>query len=103
LPLFGQVVPTASSNQPYILRKITPSFSHVKDHQDDHVAYADLSLAAQLNVEADALAGEFQTKFRSENLKAHLLPSTGVNLMIGKSTVTGHYPSRIREAAILPN
>jgi hypothetical protein len=85
-----------------ILLLVTPSFSHVKGHQDDHVAYADLSVAAQLSVEADALAGEFQTQFPSENLKAPLLPSTGVNLMICKSTVTGHYPSRIREAAASP-
>jgi hypothetical protein len=84
------------------LLPVTLSFSHVKGHQDDHVAYEDLSLDAQLNVEAGALAGEFQTKFPSENLKAPLLPSTGVNLMIGKSTVTGHYPSRIREAAASP-
>jgi hypothetical protein len=81
---------------------VTPSFTHVKGHQDDHVAYADLPLDAQLNVEADALAGEFQTKFPSEHLQAPLLPSTGVHLMIGQSTVTGHYPSRIREAAASP-
>jgi hypothetical protein len=44
---------------------VTPSFSHVKGHQDDVTPYADLSLEAQLNAEADALAGEFQTKFPS--------------------------------------
>jgi hypothetical protein len=52
--------------------------------------------------EADALAGEFQTKFPSATLVAPLLPSTGVSLTIGDATVTGHYPSRIREAASTP-
>jgi hypothetical protein len=81
---------------------ITPTFSHVKGHQDNVTAYADLSLEAQLNVELDALVGEFQTKFPSETLLAPLLPSTGVSLTIGNATVTGHYLSRIREAATTP-
>jgi hypothetical protein len=32
---------------------IDPSFAHIKGHQDDHTAYADLLLEAQLNVDAD--------------------------------------------------
>jgi hypothetical protein len=84
------------------LLPVTPSFSHVKGHQDDHIAYEDLPLDAQLNIEAEALAGKFQTKFPSDHLQAPLLPSTGVNLMIDKSTVTGQYPSRIHEAAASP-
>jgi hypothetical protein len=81
---------------------VTPSFSHVKGHQDDVTAYADLSLEAQLNVEADALAGEFQTKFPSATLLAPLLPSTDVSLTIVDATVTGHCPSRIRDVATTP-
>jgi exonuclease III len=81
---------------------VTPSFSHVKGHQDDATAYADLSLEAQLNVEADALAGDFQTTFPSATLIAPLLSTTGVSLTIRDATVTGHYPSRIREAATTP-
>jgi hypothetical protein len=39
---------------------IPPKFEHVKGHQDDTVAYAKLSLPAQLNVDADHGAGNFQ-------------------------------------------
>jgi hypothetical protein len=85
------------------LLPITPFFSHVKGHQDDTKAYKYLSLAAQLNVDADTLAGEHQTQFPSEHLiAAPLLPSTGAHLCIGDRTITGHYSRRIREAASLP-
>jgi hypothetical protein len=84
------------------LLPITPCFSHVKGHQDDTKEYKDLSLEAQINVDADALAGEHQTQFPSENLVAPLLPSTGAHLCIGDHTITGHYSGRIREAASLP-
>jgi hypothetical protein len=39
---------------------ISPKFEHVKGHQGDTVAYAKLSLPAQLNVDADHEAGNFQ-------------------------------------------
>ena len=34
-----------------------PQFQHVKGHQDDQCKYDELSLPAQLNVDADELAG----------------------------------------------
>jgi hypothetical protein len=84
------------------LLPITTFFSHVKGHQDDTTAYTDLSLAAQLNVDADTLAGEHQTQFPSEHLIVPLLPSTGTHLCIGDHTITGHYSGPIREASSLP-
>jgi hypothetical protein len=84
------------------LLPITPFFAHVKGHQDDTKAYEDLPLAAQLNVDADTLAGDHQTQFPSEHLVVPLLPSTGAHLCIGDRTITGHYSGRIREAASLP-
>ena len=33
---------------------------HTKGHQDDHLKYRDLPLMAQLNVDADRLAGQYQ-------------------------------------------
>jgi hypothetical protein len=33
------------------------TFYHIKDHEDDHQAYDELSLEAHMNVDADLLAG----------------------------------------------
>jgi hypothetical protein len=42
-------------------QSLFPSFhthiAHIKGHQHDHTPYAELSLEAQLNVDADATAG----------------------------------------------
>ena len=38
---------------------INAKFEHVKGHQDDNLEYQQLSLKAQLNIDADALAGLF--------------------------------------------
>lgn len=37
-----------------------PTFKHIKGHQDDKHPYHALNLDAQLNVDADVEAGEFQ-------------------------------------------
>jgi hypothetical protein len=39
-----------------------PKLEHVYGHQDEKTAYDDLDLPAQLNVDADALAGPFSTR-----------------------------------------
>ena len=39
---------------------LKPSYHWVKGHQDDNTPTKELSIVAQLNVEADRLAGEFQ-------------------------------------------
>ena len=38
---------------------IAPTFKHVKGHQHNSTAFKNLSLSAQLNVEADHLASSF--------------------------------------------
>ena len=43
--------------------KIKAKYSLVKGHQDDTKSSEELSLLAQLNVEADALAGKLQDNF----------------------------------------
>ena len=43
---------------------LKPSYHWVKGHQDDNTPTEELSIVAQLNVEADRLAGEFQKKLR---------------------------------------
>ena len=39
----------------------THFYEHVKGHQDSKIPYEELSLLAQLNVEADRYAGEYRT------------------------------------------
>jgi hypothetical protein len=84
-----------------------PSFSHhiahVKGHQDDHTPYVELSLEAQLNVDADAAAGAFHYHSQHQgSLAAPLLPTTKAQLLhIGQQTITSHYRSAIRHAAAI--
>jgi hypothetical protein len=71
----------------------------MKGHQDDHVNYADLSPDAQLNVDADKLAGDFMSQYPQPQTIVPLVPTTGVHLNIDSKTITGHYATRIRTAA----
>jgi hypothetical protein len=77
-----------------------PRFHHVYGHQDDKHDYDDLTLEAQLNVDADQLAEEF--------LQLHLddvdycmvppLPTSGIQLNLKQGTVTHHLKRDIRLA-----
>jgi hypothetical protein len=49
--VMNKIVQTLQSMQ------ITPTLEHVWGHQNDHTPYDDLSLDAQLNVNADKAAG----------------------------------------------
>jgi hypothetical protein len=42
--------------------QLEPILEHVKGHQDDHTLHDDLASEAQLNVDADKEAGNFQTR-----------------------------------------
>ena len=46
---------------------IRARFKWVKGHQDNKTRYKDLPLEAQLTVDADELAGEYQDKKNKEN------------------------------------
>jgi hypothetical protein len=78
---------------------VLPTFKHVKGHQDDHVAYQELPLDAQLNVDADALAGAYISAYPASNPLVPMMPTTGAQLIIQDQTITGHYASCIRAAA----
>jgi hypothetical protein len=79
---------------------ITPIFQHVMGHQDDTKAYSQLSLPAQLNVDADKAAGAFHWSHASTiQEKVPILPTTKAHFNIGNAIVTGHYKLHIRKAA----
>jgi hypothetical protein len=66
-----------------------PTFSHIKGHQDRKKPYAELSLAAQLNVDADALAGAFLRNHPTINhSRAPMFPHTKIHLHLAEGTVT---------------
>jgi hypothetical protein len=80
-----------------------PQFTHVKGHQDTTKAYEKLSLDAQLNVDADLEAGNFQwNQAPTHRPSVPLLPTTRVHLHIADTTITGHYRYHIRNAASTP-
>lgn len=76
------------------------TYVHIKGHQDD--LDTDLSLEAQLNVQADFLAGNY--------IYNQITPQTCVpvdevcqcHLQIGNKTITSHYRQAIRDAASAP-
>jgi len=71
---------------------------HVQGHQDRKQAYHKLTLAAQLNVDADALAREYQTQYGQPRPFVLLFPHAGVNLHLSQGTCTAHIPRALRHA-----
>jgi hypothetical protein len=75
-------------------------FTHVLGHQDEKQKYADLPLDAQLNVDADHEAGNFQWNHPpTVHDKVPLTSTTHVHLHIKHCTITGHYRHHICIAA----
>lgn len=77
-------------------------YTHVKGHQDRHAPVAELPLLAQLNVEADLLAGSFLARSPASYQLAPLLSSTQAHLDIGGITCTSHIRMAIRIASSIP-
>ena len=69
---------------------------HVKGHQDRvHRAHA-LSLHAQLNIEADALATQYLRQSPYPKREVLMFPHSHVHFQIGNSTITYRYSRRLR-------
>jgi hypothetical protein len=67
---------------------IQSSYCWVRVHQDKHTAYEDLSLEAQLNVDADWYAGKYQDESGKFLQQCTILPACPVMLSIREITVT---------------
>ena len=76
----------------------------IKSHQDSSQPYADLTLAAQGNCDADKLASAFHDTLqgRQSQKVVPILPNTRVHLEIQGTTIVGHHKSELRQAAHLP-
>lgn len=72
---------------------------HVKGHQDRGVEYRRLSLLAQLNVDADALANRFQREHGAIRPYVTLTDDAGVHLVTPKGSITSNYKKAIRYQA----
>ena len=69
---------------------------HTKGHQDDKQKYATLSLLAQLNVDADKLAGLYQDRHRAAHPTVLLFPHTAAQVHIPEGTITSRLPFTLR-------
>jgi hypothetical protein len=75
---------------------VTPVIDHVKGHQDDKLSYDELSLPAQLNVDADALATDELLNYPTPCEHVPLLPAAHVQLNIAGRTITRKLGPAIR-------
>ena len=83
-----------------ILIEIQESLSqHVKGHQDRERAYHTLDQMAQLNVDADARAGQYQDNNGATRPIALMTTRTKVHLLGNQGTVTSHYDKYLWTAA----
>lgn len=81
---------------------INATFRWVKGNQDNDTPYADLSLEAQLNIDADALAGEYQEVYGTYWPLVNILPSCPAMLTIRGISVTSNYRKQLTRAYVEP-
>jgi hypothetical protein len=75
------------------------TISHIASHQDRKTAYEDLSLQAQLNVDADRLANEFQDQFGGSHPTVLPLPHSAAQVhFLDYGTCTYRLPHMLRRA-----
>ena len=72
---------------------------HVRGHQDRRIQYHNLTLLAQLNVDADRKANQFQAEQGEDRPIALLAAEVGVHLVTPRGTITSRYASAIRHQA----
>ena len=72
---------------------------YVKGHQDRDLPYDQLSLMAQLNVDANTKAGQYQDAFKAVRPIAKMMTSTGAHRVGPDGTITSHYQKAIRYQA----
>ena len=69
---------------------------HVKGHQDDLSDQNDLPFPAQLNVQADLLATEFQQATAHVTDQGPMIPGTGCHLLIENQFIPSYHRRKIR-------
>ena len=72
------------------------TLQHVRGHQDRRIQYHNLTLLAQLNVDADRKANQFQAEHGEERPIVLIAEDVGVHLVTPRGTITSRYASAIR-------
>lgn len=80
----------------------TPTVSWVKSHQDDHRAFEDLPLNAQLNCLADAAADQYLVNHADDQSTVHRFPVNKAQVHMPDGTCTYKLPRTIRNARTEP-
>ncbi len=75
------------------------TFQHIKGHQDRKTQYSRLSLLAQLNVDADRLASDYQEEYGSARPQVLMTPRTRAHVLTTQGTVTSNYATSVRHLA----
>ena len=81
---------------------IKATFYWVKGHQDNNKNYDELPLEAQLNIDADELAGKFQDEYGKFRPLVHVLPSCPAMLAIRGISITSNYRKQLIRAYVEP-
>ena len=78
---------------------LPPTLAHVEGHQDKHDQVVNLPLPAQLNVEADGLAGTFKYNDSKDPTRVPLIAGNAVQLHTPKGTVSSKLKPALRRIA----
>ena len=78
---------------------LLPEIRFVQGHQDDNCPYTTLSLPAQLNVDADHLAGSYAPRRNKNPTIVTTIAGSAVSLHLLSGTITTKYRSALRKAA----
>ncbi|KAI2506412.1 hypothetical protein MHU86_8038 [Fragilaria crotonensis] len=79
------------------------TLEYVKGHQDDHTEYLQLSLMAQLNVDADSLATGYQQEVGRMFPQVLMSANAGAYLVVDEGTVTNKMVQKVRYLATGPS
>jgi hypothetical protein len=83
--------------------QVQPSIGHIKSHQDKNKPYEQLSLPAQLNCDADELAGEYLQEHPDlDHTRVPILPTSGCQLHLAKGTTTHKIKLALKHARSVP-
>lgn len=72
-----------------------PTLQFIRGHQDRLTTYSDLSLKAQLNVDADPMAGTEDRSNSTLHLTADLITGSAISVHTSLATFTSHLPNQI--------
>jgi hypothetical protein len=74
------------------------TLKYIKAHQDEKIPNAQLPLYAQLNVDADSLANEFQDHHGCHRPTILMMPHTRVLIHLSNGCITAHFAQTFRNA-----